>query len=95
MDEDLDETLNAAGVKYIIRGRTNTEGTIIRAFADNGQEIPQLKGKKVSDVPKWMNVDLDVKTSKGNTLRIPHRINLIQRIKIKSPLCAPMLKGMN
>ena len=71
VNEELEQRLDAAGVKYVIRGKSNTQRTILEAYAENGQKIPELKGRRVSDVPSHMNADLKVSTMKGNTLRVP------------------------
>ena len=75
IDEELEQTLIKAGAQFLIKGRANTNGTIIDAYADDGSRMKQYIGKKLKDIPHKMNVDVTIRTSKGNTLRIIRRYN--------------------
>ena len=63
------------GAQFLIKGRANTNGTIINAYADDGSRMKQYIGKKLKDIPHKMNVDVTIRTSKRNTLRLIRRYN--------------------
>ena len=75
IDEELEQTLIKAGAQFLIKGRANTNGTIIDAYADDGSRMKQYIGKKLKDIPHKMNADVTIRTSKGNTLRLIRRYN--------------------
>ncbi|SFS83159.1 hypothetical protein SAMN02910357_02091 [Succinivibrio dextrinosolvens] len=64
-----------AGIQFLIKGKANTNGTITDAYADDGSRLKHYIGKKLKDIPHKMNVDVTIRTSKGNTLRIIRRYN--------------------
>lgn len=46
IDEELELTLIKAGTQFLIKGRANTNGTIIDAYDDDGHRLNQYAGKK-------------------------------------------------
>lgn len=75
IDEELEKALTEAGVQFLIRGRGNTNGTIVEAYADDGSKLNDYIGKKLKDLPSNLNCDVNIRTSQGNNLRIIHRHN--------------------
>ncbi|WP_083425542.1 transposase [Succinivibrio dextrinosolvens] len=75
IDEELEQMLIKAGIQFLIKGKANTNGTITDAYADDGSRLKHYIGKKLKDIPHKMNVDVTIRTSKGNTLRIIRRYN--------------------
>ena len=47
IDEELEQTLIKAGAQFLIKGRANTNRTIIDAYADDGSRMKQYIGKSL------------------------------------------------
>ena len=78
VNDELEQRISSNGKnKYIIKGKRNMAGTIIRAFKPNGKEATKHIGKKVKDLPKNANLDMDVRLSNGEVIRV------IQHVKPK------------
>ena len=75
IDEELELSLTEAGIKFLIRGKVNTTGTIKSAFADDGMKLCEYRGERLRDLPSHLNADVDITTVKGNILRVIHRYN--------------------
>lgn len=83
IDEELEHSLTESGVQFLIRGKINTNGTIIKAFAEDGSIIREYAGKKLKDLPAKCNCDVSIRTTKGNLLRIIHRSNPAAKVEDK------------
>ena len=83
IDEELEQSLSEEGIQFLIRGKVNTNGTIIEAFAEDGSRLNEYIGKKLKDLPKKLNCDVTIRTAKGNTLRIIHRYNPAAKVEDK------------
>lgn len=79
IDEELEKSLSDEGIQFLIRGKSNTNGTIIEAFAEDGSILKEYTSKKLKDLPKKLNCDVTIKTTRGNTLRIIHRYNPVAK----------------
>lgn len=69
---------NTNGNKFLIKGKRNMAGTVLKAYDVNGRLRPKYTGRKVSQLPKHLHLDLDVKLSNGQVIRV------IQHVKTKS-----------
>ena len=59
-----------SGNLFLIRGKSNTAGSIRKAVSDEFTEIEEYKGLKVNQLPQGANADLQIKTQKGNSIRV-------------------------
>ena len=64
--------------KFLIKGKRNMAGTVLKAYDVNGRLRPKYTGRKVSQLPKHLHLDLDVKLRNGQVIRV------IQHVKTKS-----------
>ena len=83
IDEELENSLTQEGVQFLIRGKVNTNGTIIKAFAEDGSILNEYTGRKLKELPAKLNCDVFVRTTKGNTLRVIHRYNPATKVEDK------------
>ena len=75
IDEALEQILIKDRAQFFIKGRANTNGTIVDAYTYDGHRLNQYIGKKQKDIHNKMNVEATVRTSKGNSLKIIRRYN--------------------
>lgn len=78
VSEKLEQSIEESGNLFLIRGKSNSDSTIKKAFLDNGKEASQFKESKVSELPHDISPDMDV-INKRN-----HSISLIVRANKKS-----------
>ena len=64
--------------KFLIKGKRNMAGTVLKAYDVNGRLRPKYTGRKVSQLPIHLHLDLDVKLRNGQVIRV------IQHVKTKS-----------
>lgn len=78
VEDELEQNIKATGNKFLIKGKRNMAGEIVRAYDKHGKERERYRGWKVSELPKDVNLDMDVKLANGEIIRV------IQRIKTRS-----------
>ena len=75
ISEELEKNIEANNNYFIIKGKSNTAGTITSAKDLQGNIIPDCQGKKVSQLPDNINADLAVTSASGHNLRVVHHVN--------------------
>lgn len=78
-DELEDNIIHTNGNSFIIKGKRNMAGRVVRAYRDDGKLRDKYHGKKVSELPKNVNLDLDVMLKHGQIIRVIQRTKTVSR----------------
>ena len=75
ISEDLEDEIARSGNLYLIRGKSANAGTVEACYGSDGKRIERLEGKKLSEVDKGLDADMDVVTKTGHKLRLIQSVN--------------------
>lgn len=75
ISEELEKSLAENNNYFIIKGKSNTAGSITSAKDLQGNSLPEYLGKKVSNLPDNVNADLSVSSASGHNFRVVHHVN--------------------
>ena len=79
VEDTLEDRITSTnGNKFLIKGKCNMAGTVLKAYDVNGRGRRKYIGRKVSQLPKHLHLDLDVKLRNGRIIRV------VQHVKTKS-----------
>lgn len=70
VNEELEKRIADSGNLFLIRGKSNTAGSITKAVSDEFAEIKEFKGLKVNQLPLDANADLQVESARGHSIRV-------------------------
>lgn len=80
VNDELEFTIrHTNGNQFIIKGKRNMAGCVIQAFREDGKRRDKYIGMKVSELPKNVNLDLDVQLSDGQIVRVIQRTKTVSR----------------
>lgn len=70
VSDELERKILKSGNHYLVRGKSNTAGVIVKATSPDGTEHPEYLGKKVSEIAGKEDLDLLVKNKNGIESRV-------------------------
>ena len=78
VSEQLEQRVLESDSQFIIKGRANmASGTILEAYGDNGQALPEYIGKRYATIKERDDQELDVlvRTKTGHQVRLLRKLN--------------------
>lgn len=70
VSDELERKIVESGNQYLVRGKSNAAGVIVKATSPDGTEHPEYAGKKVSEIAGRQDLDLLVKNKNGTVSRV-------------------------
>lgn len=70
VSDELERKIVESGNQYLVRGKSNAAGVIVRATSPDGTVHPEYSGKKVSEIAGRQDLDLLVKNKNGIVSRV-------------------------